>query len=641
MRPRPKHQRSGGPNDGVRRARPSGVPGAAYSCAAYSCAAGARFIVLLASCLLAGNAGPVSALVHFDFETPYLVHPGLQVWDFCLVRDAGLYHAFYHTLPPQDLHPANADTIWHAVSPDLLRWNIAGPALTSGPQWWDAVAVWAPDVVFDPASGRWAMLYTGVGDAMVQRACLAWSFDLETWEKSAVNPVFEPDSLVYHWSPTQAWSSFRDPFVFYDGQQWNMLSTAALRLGVYPGYRRGIVHRAVSADLEHWQDAGVFYEHDGVEGRTRDLESVQYLVRDGWHHLFFVEQDLDLEYHPTSHMVAADPLAWTMAERTYAAAGWAPEIERFDDWAGAEVFARLVKDQDPRDGTWFVAAKFDSVRFELGGRSAVVFAGDPLGSDWQVRTGEAGAAAPTFGDNPVLRGDPPAGLQGHAWFGSRENYGGPLSGVGLPGYSLGDSAMGGLESRPFILEGGHFQLLLGGGDHPATCYVALLDDATGGILSRIYPTGQPGMIERIWDVSDHTGRWVRLQIVDAEEGADGWIAVDGVEELEGVVAAGEPGGWIRAPNPVITGLRADPNPLNGGTGLRFDVSRPGSCRVEIFDLRGRRLWRSPEITTDPGAVRVTWDGRGADGDPLPSGTYVCRATHACGAAASTRLTILK
>lgn len=584
---------------------------------------------------------PVAALVRFDFETPYLVHPGSQVWDFCLLLDAGRYHAFYHTIPQQDPSPADADTIWHAVSADLRRWEILGPAVTSGPHWWDAVAVWAPDVVFDQASGRWAMLYTGVAAGMVQRACLAWSADLETWQKSTANPVFEPDSLIYHWTPTQAWSSFRDPFVYHDGQRWNMLSTAALRLGIYPGYRRGIVHRAVSGDLENWQDAGVFYEHDGAEGRTRDLESVQYLVRNGWHHLFFVEQDPQLEYHPTSHMAAADPAGWTMAQRTYVAPGWAPEIERFDESAGAEVFACLAKDQDPRDGTWFVTAKFDSVRFDLGGQTPVVFAGDPLGFAWPTRSGSPGWAAPVFGDNPVLRGDSPVRPEGHGWFGSLENYGGPLGGVGQPGYALGDSAVGGLESGPFVLEGGHLQLLLGGGNHPATCFVALIDDASGTTLSRIYPTGQPAMIERIWDVREHTGSLVRLKIVDEETGADGWIAVDAVEEREGTVAAGIPRGGGSAPGPPVTGLQACPNPLNGGTGIRFDVGRPGPCRVEIFDLRGRRLWRSVEIPALGGEVRVAWDGRDAAGRALSSGAYLCRVIHTGAAVAAARLTVVK
>ncbi len=93
---------------------------------------------VLASFLLLLGLGPAAALVSFDFETPYLVHPDLQVWDFCLVQQDGQYHAFYGTVLPQIQHPSTSDTIWHAVSDDLIRWTINGPTITGGPDAWDA-----------------------------------------------------------------------------------------------------------------------------------------------------------------------------------------------------------------------------------------------------------------------------------------------------------------------------------------------------------------------------------------------------------------------------------------------------------------------------------------------------------------------
>lgn len=581
--------------------------------------------VLLALLVLLGiGTGSAHALVNFDFEAPYLVHPGQQVWDFSLIRDAGQYHVFYHTIPQHDTHPANADTIWHATSPDLKHWEILGPALTSGPGWYDDVAIWAPDVVFDNDSGRWAMLYTGVSGPMVQRACLAWSGDLDTWTKSAANPVFEPDSLTYHWAPDQAWSSFRDPFVFHDGSQWNMLSTAGLRLGGYPGYRRGIVHRAVSPDLENWTDAGVFFAHDGSSGRTNDLESVQYVVRGGWHHLFFVEQDLNVENAPTGHLVASDPSGWTMANREVVDAGWAPEIKQFDAGAPAAIFGRLAKDQDPRDDSWFVTARFDSVKFSNGGQTATVQMSDPLAVDWPTRTGVAAQSAPTYGENAELRFAQPVGSEGHGWFSSIENYGGPLSGMGLPGAAWGDSAVGRLESRPFVVTGSHLRLLLAGGYYPQTCYAALLDDFSGEELARLTTSDRNQLTEREWGLAPWLGQTVRLAIVDQEMGPGGWIAVDGIEErtggLSAVVGAGPPG----AP---LQGVRATPNPFNPRTTIHFEPMREGTCVVSIYDPAGRQVWHSDRLTVRPGAeMRVVWDGRDQSGRGLASGTYLSRIT---------------
>ncbi len=587
-----------------------------HSLAKLSCLLG------LGLCLCLSVAGSAVALESFDFETPYLVHQDQQVWDFSLIQNAGQYHVFYHTIPQHDAHPANADTIWHATSSDLRRWNIQGAALTAGPDWYDEVAMWAPDVVFDDASGRWAMMYTGIANKMVQRACLAWSDDLDTWTKSPANPVFEPDTLTYSWGPDQAWSSFRDPFVYHDGAQWNMLSTAGLRLGGYPGYRRGIVHRATSPDLVNWVDGGVFYEHDGSSGKTRDLESVQYLVRDGWHHLFFVEQDLAIGNHPTSHMVASDPTGWTMAERDVVDLGWAPEIKAFAGSSEPHVFARLAKDQDPRDGSWFVTTRFDSLRFDDGGRTPVVMIGDPLSNDWPARSGSGGTAAPTFGENAEWRGESALGSEGHGWFSSLENYGGPLAGVGLPGGALGDTATGRLESRSFVVSGGHLRLLLGGGYHPTTCYVALLDDFSGAELTRINATNSNRMSERFWDLAPWFGQRVRLAIVDNEVGPGGWLAVDGIEERAGDlsgVAGNSPRGVL------ISGLEVWPNPFNPQTEIRFEMKRAGKYRIDVYDLAGRRVWYSDVgMAVGSGEVRVAWDGRDQQGRALASGAFLGR-----------------
>ncbi len=581
-------------------------------------------------------ASPCPALMDLDFETPYLVQPGQQIWDFCLVDHQGQYHTFYHTIPQQDMYPANADTIWHAVSSDLRHWDILGPVLTSGPDWWDEVAMWAPDVVYDPVSERWAMLYTGVADGMVQRACLAWSPDLETWTKSLANPVFEPDSLIYHWAPDQAWSSFRDPFVYNDGTQWNMLSTAALRLGGYPGYRRAIVHRAVSTDLEHWQDAGAFYTHDGTTGLNYDLESCQYLVRNGWHHLFFTEQDPNVEHAPTSHMVAADPSQWTMTQRDIVDPGWAPEIDHFGGSGGADVFARLAKDMDPRDATWFVTVKFDSVRYDDGGMTPVVFGADPFGGNWPVLTGDV--VAPTFGDNAVLRGEEPLQPQGHGWFSTLENYGGPLSGVGLPGAVLPPNAVGSLESNPFVLSTGYLGLMMTGGVSTSETYVALLDAVTDQELARIQPLVGLVLQDRVWDLNAHFGRSVKLKIVDADTTACGWIAVDHIREVGG------PSGVDRdphAPRPVIGNLMAFPNPFNGGTSIRFMARQQAACRIEVFDLAGRRVWRSLDFQTVAGWNERPWDGTDRQGRTLPSAVYFYRVYLDGGPLATGRLTLVK
>ena len=82
---------------------------------------GSVLLILLLAVLAPHSA---MALVSFDFETPYLVHETRQVWDFCIVPHQGEYHAFYHTVPQQDLHaapPRDASKVTVAMVP-RPRW---------------------------------------------------------------------------------------------------------------------------------------------------------------------------------------------------------------------------------------------------------------------------------------------------------------------------------------------------------------------------------------------------------------------------------------------------------------------------------------------------------------------------------------
>ena len=219
------------------------------------------FVVYHVVLLVLAVGQPAQGLVEFDFEQKYYVHPGHQVWDFCLARFDSLYHVFYGSIPDGSSSSATlSDTVWHATSPDLYEWELVGPTITVGPDAFDAEAIWAPEVVYDPARVRWVMIYTGVDEIKVQRPCLAFSYDLQYWHKSIFNPVFEPDSTIYSWSPTQPWSAFRDPFIFRQDDRWHILNTAHLRNG---DGKTGIVHHASSLDLVTWVDLGPFFTHNG------------------------------------------------------------------------------------------------------------------------------------------------------------------------------------------------------------------------------------------------------------------------------------------------------------------------------------------------------------------------------------------
>jgi hypothetical protein len=68
-----------------------------------------------------------------------------------------------------------------------------------------------------------------------------------------------------------------------------------------------------------------------------------------------------------------------------------------------------------------------------------------------------------------------------------------------------------------------------------------------------------------------------------------------------------------------------PNPFNPTTEVRFSLAREERATLAVYDVAGRRVRRLFEGRVAPGTVqRALWDGRDAQGRPLPSGIYLLR-----------------
>ena len=490
-----------------------------------------RPAAVVLGCLLTAMvaAVPANALLRLDFEQNYFVHPGVQTWDFCLVRDQGIYHIFYTAVFESNAHPSKADSLRHATSPDLKHWTFEEPVLAIGQGPWDSGALWAPDVFRDEANNRWAMAYTGVDNQMNQRICMAFSDDLITWTKSAANPVVVPDTNVYVWNPNSSWSDFRDPFIYRQDNQWHMLVTAKQMLGV----NTGVIFHGTSTDLENWQDVGYLFAHDGAE-KWRVLESPQYHVFGDYHHLLFGEYDT-----PGITVITNDnPDDWSMSDRVLLDYGNAPEIDEFDP--GHRIFSRLSPYNRPDGVTLSYVIRLDTLLTEMDDSQLVVHKPHSLDKDWAIHTGTANLGNPIFEDNPLWRGEPSVGLVGNSYYGSKEYYNGPLSGRGGPGTMLGDGVTGFLESHPFIVTGQRMNLLVGGGDYPATCYVALVNTADSTVIYSETGQGDDLMSRREWDLVPYQGLECVIRIVDAESGPFGHINVDEIVEFLDVDAPAAP-----------------------------------------------------------------------------------------------------
>src|SRR2546426_12760834 len=78
---------------------------------------------------------------------------------------------------------------------------------------------------------------------------------------------------------------------------------------------------------------------------------------------------------------------------------------------------------------------------------------------------------------------------------------------------------------------------------------------------------------------------------------------------------------VDPPPPKVLALRPLENPFRGRLRVQLALPLAANVRMEILDVMGRIVCRTPSARLQPGEHRLDWDGRGADGRPVSSGAY--------------------
>lgn len=86
------------------------------------------------------------------------------------------------------------------------------------------------------------------------------------------------------------------------------------------------------------------------------------------------------------------------------------------------------------------------------------------------------------------------------------------------------------------------------------------------------------------------------------------------------VGVGDPGASA-APGAV---LKAFPSPFRSSTNLRFTLERAADVALEVFDVAGRRVYRTAQVGRCQGSHTVAWDGTDVAGRRVAAGTYFLR-----------------
>ncbi|MBD3373807.1 T9SS type A sorting domain-containing protein [candidate division KSB1 bacterium] len=95
------------------------------------------------------------------------------------------------------------------------------------------------------------------------------------------------------------------------------------------------------------------------------------------------------------------------------------------------------------------------------------------------------------------------------------------------------------------------------------------------------------------------------------------ISTDGVSTLHGPVEANS----FAAPA-TYTLNQNYPNPFNPTTTIQYSLKDQGTVRLQIFNIRGQMIRELVNEIQFTGEYSVVWDGRDAQGAPVPSGTYL-------------------
>lgn len=247
------------------------------------------------------------------------------IWDFWFApkRPGEPYHAFFlqapRDLPDPELRHGMAE-VGHAVSHDLVNWEPRPTALRAAPAGnWDDRAIWTGSII--EHDGRWWWFYTALErGGFVQRIGLATTTDptLNDWERHPANPIMTPDPAYYagiSLGPHGPEQACRDPWVVWSNEtgDWRMFFTANANdeiLGDGPPEFRGVIGRARSSDLIHWEqlppvtEVGILYQ----------WEVPQHLALGGRHYLLFCSDTTRprLWHHGTAwvgtHYLVADHL---------------------------------------------------------------------------------------------------------------------------------------------------------------------------------------------------------------------------------------------------------------------------------------------------------------------------------------------
>ncbi len=111
---------------------------------------------------------------------------------------------------------------------------------------------------------------------------------------------------------------------------------------------------------------------------------------------------------------------------------------------------------------------------------------------------------------------------------------------------------------------------------------------------------------------------------DPEIGVGLWVDIVPPPVMPVANAEGAREVVAEADEPVSLDMRAWPNPFNPSTEVRFNLDRPGSVELRIYDVRGALVNAIDRGYCSNGPVSIPWNGSNSRGSTVASGIYFYR-----------------
>ncbi|TXR52852.1 glycoside hydrolase family 32 protein [Quadrisphaera setariae] len=177
------------------------------------------------------------------------------------VQVGGTTHLYFQNRPTLDM--ASPVQWGHATSTDLVRWQLHRPAMVSTPDGPDRDGVYSGNTVID-TDGNVRAFYSGhVRELPFQSVLTAVSTD-------GGASFGAPELAVADPAPEEGVLMFRDPFVWHDGERWQMV------VGSERAGQVAAVRRYDSDDLTDWTYRGEWMH------RRRSLTTDGHDTGSGW-----------------------------------------------------------------------------------------------------------------------------------------------------------------------------------------------------------------------------------------------------------------------------------------------------------------------------------------------------------------------